>query len=156
MSFLWRESKQYLVITLNRLKDRQVRFEFQRSWTEKIELMFKPTIGSHDQNFLGNWYSKLKQFSWSLMKDRVQFCDKITTESLLKSNTIQEQFKLFETEIKNNFEIKTESYHPFMTHQGYGRKQPLRGVPRKRCSENMQQICRRTPMPKCYFNKVAL
>ena len=28
-------------------------------------------------------------------------------------------------------------------------KQPLRGVSRKRCSENMQQIYRRTPMPKC-------
>ena len=26
----------------------------------------------------------------------------------------------------------------------------------KRCSENMQQIYRRTPMPKCDFNKVAL
>ena len=35
-------------------------------------------------------------------------------------------------------------------------KQPLRGVPRKRCSENMQQIYRRTPMLKCDFNKVAL
>ena len=35
-------------------------------------------------------------------------------------------------------------------------KQPLRGVSRKRCSENMQQIYRRTPMPKCDFNKVAL
>ena len=34
-------------------------------------------------------------------------------------------------------------------------KQPPRGVPRKRCSENMQQIYRRTPMPKCDFNKVA-
>ena len=31
-----------------------------------------------------------------------------------------------------------------------------RGVLRKRCSENMQQIYRRTPMPKCDFNKVAL
>ena len=28
-------------------------------------------------------------------------------------------------------------------------KQPSRGVLRKRCSENMQQIYRRTPMPKC-------
>ena len=28
-------------------------------------------------------------------------------------------------------------------------KQPSRGVPRKRCSEYMQQIYRRTPMPKC-------
>ena len=28
-------------------------------------------------------------------------------------------------------------------------KQPARGVLRKRCSENMQQICWRTHMPKC-------
>ena len=34
-------------------------------------------------------------------------------------------------------------------------KQSPRGVPRKRCSEIMQQIYRRTPMPKCDFNKVA-
>ena len=34
-------------------------------------------------------------------------------------------------------------------------KQPATDVPRKRCSEIMQQICRRTPMPKCDFNKVA-
>ena len=31
-----------------------------------------------------------------------------------------------------------------------------KGVPRKRCSENMQQIYRRTPMPKYDFDKVAL
>ena len=35
-------------------------------------------------------------------------------------------------------------------------KQPSRGVLSKRCSENMQQIYRRTPMPKCDFNKIAL
>ena len=28
-------------------------------------------------------------------------------------------------------------------------KQPTRGVLRKKCSENMQQIYRRTPMAKC-------
>ena len=38
-----------------------------------------------------------------------------------------------------------------ITHQ----KQPTRGVLKKRCSENMQQIYRRTPMPKCDFSKVA-
>ena len=32
-------------------------------------------------------------------------------------------------------------------------KQPPRGVPRKRCSENMQQIYRKPPVPKCDFNK---
>ena len=57
--------------------------------------MLEPTIGNHDQNFLDNWYSKLKPFSLSLMKDVVQFCGKTidantiernTTESSLKSN----------------------------------------------------------------------
>ena len=33
-------------------------------------------------------------------------------------------------------------------------EQPPRGVLKKRCSENMQQIYRRTPMSKCDFNKV--
>ena len=34
-------------------------------------------------------------------------------------------------------------------------KQSPRGLLRKRCSENMQQIYRRTPRLKCDFNKVA-
>ena len=34
-------------------------------------------------------------------------------------------------------------------------EQPPRGVLKERCSENMHQIYRRTPMPKCDFNKVA-
>ena len=34
----------------------------------------------------------------------------------------------------------------------YLQKQPSRGVPRRRCSENMQQIYMRTHMPKCDFN----
>ena len=38
----------------------------------------------------------------------------------------------------------------------YMQEQPSRGVLMKRCSENMQQIYRRTPMPKCDLNKVAL
>ena len=39
---------------------------------------------------------------------------------------------------------------------GNFRKQPSRGVLKKRCSENMQQIYRKTPMSKCDFKKVAL
>ena len=35
-------------------------------------------------------------------------------------------------------------------------KQPSRGVLRKRCSENIQQICKRKPMPKCNFNRGGL
>ena len=37
----------------------------------------------------------------------------------------------------------------------YKQKKPSRDVLRKRFSENMQQIYRRTPIPKCDFNKVA-
>ena len=37
----------------------------------------------------------------------------------------------------------------------YIQKQPPRCVLKKRCSENMQQTYRGTPMPKCDFNKVA-
>ena len=35
-------------------------------------------------------------------------------------------------------------------------KPPFRGVLRKRCSENMQQIYKRTPMPKCDFSATLL
>ena len=34
-------------------------------------------------------------------------------------------------------------------------KQPCKGVLKKSCSENLQQILRRTPLPKCDFSKVA-
>ena len=37
----------------------------------------------------------------------------------------------------------------------YNQKQTSRGVLRKKFSENMQEIYKRTPMPKCDFNKVA-
>ena len=36
----------------------------------------------------------------------------------------------------------------------HSQKQSPRGAPRKGCSENMQENYRRTPMPKCDFNKV--
>ena len=38
----------------------------------------------------------------------------------------------------------------------YIQKQTSRGVLRKRCTENIQQIYRRNPMAKCDFNKAAL
>ena len=43
------------------------------------------------------------------------------------------------------------SLQPIYISQG----QPSRGDLRKMCSENMQQMYRKTPMSKCDFNKVA-
>ena len=46
-------------------------------------------------------------------------------------------------------------FNSFMVRSLSRPKQPPKGVSRKRCSENMQQIYRRIPMPKCDFNEVA-
>ena len=46
--------------------------------------------------------------------------------------------------------------HFFILQLIFIQKQSSRSVLKKRCSGNMQQIYRRTPMPKCDFNKVAL
>ena len=48
--------------------------------------------------------------------------------------------------------IQTQKRYP--TSSNIKQKQPPRVVLKKRCSENMQQIYRRTTMPKCDFNKV--
>ena len=70
-------------------------------------------IGNHDQEFLDNWFSKLNEFSLSLMKDIVTFCDKTigkinedikNTECTLKSATKKEEFEQIEGAIKTNEE----------------------------------------------------
>ena len=63
----------YLAIKLNQLHDKNTRFESHRDFLlqcirekiipKELELMFEPTIVNHNQEFLDNWYSKLKQFS---------------------------------------------------------------------------------------------
>ena len=48
------------------------------------------------------------------------------------------------------------SYQLLINFLNYFQRQPSRSVLRKRCSENMQQFYKRTPIPKCDSNKVAL
>ena len=55
---------------------------------------------------------------------------------------------------KSNLWLDTIKEKPINTMLNL-QKQPSRGVLKKRCSEKMQQIYSRTPMPKCHFNKVA-
>ena len=63
--------------------------------------------------------------------------------------------KLDESFPRGQFLIKRFSETHRLDRNSKGQKQPPRGVLKKRCSENMQQIYRRTPMPKCDINKVA-
>ena len=48
----------------------------------------------------------------------------------------------------------TQKIKDLFDSEGIQQKQPSQGVARKRCSENMQQIHKRTPMSKCEFNKL--
>lgn len=76
-----------------------------------LELMLDPTISHLDHTFSENWYSKLEQSSLQWKKDIVQFCDKTIaeatskiniTETSLKLNIKQEQFKAIKTKIQSN------------------------------------------------------
>ena len=52
-------------------------------------------------------------------------------------------------------EFFSHENHDYPSSPSKNQKQPFGGVLIKMCSKNMQQIYSRTPMPKCYFNKVA-
>ena len=53
------------------------------------------------------------------------------------------------------FLIKLQAWRIFANSYFCHQKHPSRGFLVKRCSENMQKIYRKIPMPKCDFNKVA-
>ena len=55
-----------------------------------------------------------------------------------------------------DFTLTLLRYQDYILSKNIFQKQPSRGVHTKRCSENMLQIYKRTPMPKCDFNKVAI
>ena len=93
------------------------------------------------------------------------WCLSITLENI-KKQRFSDIFKGYETGmiwvqredfISTKLFIKNEKL--FLRNFLYGsleQKQPCRGFLKKRCFENMRQIHRRTPMPKCDFSKVAL
>ena len=75
----------------------------------KLELV--PTIGNYDQESVDKWYSKLKTFSLTLMKDIVAHCDKTIvktednikdTETHLKNITEREEYQSVDKTIQNN------------------------------------------------------
>ena len=51
-----------------------------------FERMLEPTIGNHDQTFLDDYYSKLKKFLFSLIKNIVQFCEKTIAATVEKTS----------------------------------------------------------------------
>ena len=69
--------------------------------------------------------------------------------------TFVELMRISKTNFTIIFVVAFQRFHQ-LNETFYTQDQPSRGVLRKRCSENMQQIYRRPPMLKCDFNKVDL
>ena len=79
-----------------------------------------------------------------------------------KVSPLRIQFQNIYTKASNNLQVavnkswyqSTNIFHMRTSLQANEiQKQPSRGVLRKRCSENMEQIYRRTPLPKCYTHR---
>ena len=116
-------NKEGVALKLNRLREKQARYESHKEFLSRciseklvptgLKLELEPTIGNHDQEFLDTWFSKLNEFSLTLMSQIVSFCDKTiektnidirSTESTLKAATEQEEFQRLEKVIRNNEE----------------------------------------------------
>ena len=117
----------------------------------KYDLRSLETVSSHFSfNFI--FYAM-----WKLFKD-IALCWMISFHIQQNGKRIKEALKKIFFEHINGFLEKCFLEH-LAIHLIFivlkNQKQPPRGVPRKRSSKNMLQIYRRTPMPKCDFNKVA-
>ena len=113
--------KEQQAVKLNRLGDENARYQYHREFLSQctesklipkdLKLELEPTIGNHNQKFLDMWYSNLQEFSLTLMKGIVKFCDNTisetakhinSTEEALKQNMEKEEFqKIKETICRN-------------------------------------------------------
>ena len=93
---------------------------------------------------------KLKKFRKLTKSNEILFFECVGNLTVMNFFLFKHQFLNFRNSFVPNFEalhnlIHLNNFSDTNTIQ----KQPSRGVLRKRCSENMQQIYRRTPMLKC-------
>ena len=115
--------KEQQAMKLNRLKDKDAQYQSHREFLSQciesklipkgLKLELEPTIGNHDQEFLDTWYSNLQEFSLTLMKGIVKFCDETISETeayinsiekALKQNMEKEEFQKIKETISRNKE----------------------------------------------------
>ena len=86
---------------------------------------------------------------WFLWIKSYELTTKLFLNCLLSLNFISNVMIFLTPLITLNFKLSFMKIMQSNSKLNNLQKQPLRGVPRNRYSENMQQIYRRTPMPKC-------
>ena len=116
------EYKEQIALKLNRLKDKVTRYESHKDFLTRciaeklipkgLKLGLEPTIGNFDQEFVDEWYSKLKGFSLKLMND-ITYCEKTieftnesikNTETALRNLTENQEFLNIEKILKTYIE----------------------------------------------------
>ena len=117
------KNKEQVALKLNRLKDKVTRYESHKDFLTRyiaeklipkgLKLELEPTIGNFDQEFVDEWYSKLKGFSLILMKDITTYCEKTikstndsikNTEATLRNLTENQEFLNIDKVLKTNVE----------------------------------------------------
>ena len=114
-------------------------------------------------NFIIHWSKKMKLSVADILRKCEKSLQKIRICSHILQKSMKENFSImqwFYRSFSNNYLLVIDSSLIFKLVKGVTivsevQKQPPIGVFKKRCSENMQQIYRRTPIPKCDFNKVS-
>ena len=69
----------------------------------------------------------------------------LLVENMHEASTVSSLIS--QRQVYNHIKSKSIETHPIKVTKELLQKQPFISVPKKRCSENMQQIYRRTPMP---------
>lgn len=77
--------KEHLTFKLDKLNDKKARFESHEAYLTKsltnnlipngLKVYVEPSIGNRDEEFLTQWYGRLDEFSRTLTRDVVGFCE---------------------------------------------------------------------------------
>ena len=84
-------NKEHLPLKLNLLEEKSARYDPRKDFVSRcikdhlipnsFKLESQPNIGNFDQEFIDNWFSKLKDYSFDLIKDTIKFCDKTIADN---------------------------------------------------------------------------
>ena len=137
-------------VRLDRLRNKADRYESHIAFLKDciaikripkgLVIDLEPSIGNNDEDFCVKWYQRLEDFSTTLMKDIVEYSEKIKKESLEKIKSEQEDLRKL---------MKADDYKEVcevMDQNSSDRKQTLQTTKRKKF--NYLKYHRETPMQK--------
>ena len=126
------------IFTIFFFKKKLLYFHILPTYLQIIANLFTEMEANNKETFLYMCDAKLFKFQWQILRPWLE------KECLGPGSVSMSPLSMIIQEASQIYSSK------------FYQKEPSRGVLSKRCSENMQQIYRRTPMPKCDFSKATL